>query len=78
MNLDLVLYIINRMRNSISSALIESPVCSEPSDKWLKRLRHDVSYPYFLCSKRSKFESEFDNDPAPGGTCTMFGQEVWL
>jgi hypothetical protein len=71
MNLDLVFYKISRMRNSISSALIESPVCSEPSDKWLKRLRCDVSDPYFLCSKRSKFEG----DPTPEGACTVFGQE---
>ncbi|TVU35485.1 hypothetical protein EJB05_17376 [Eragrostis curvula] len=74
MNLDLVLFKISRLRNPISSALIESPVCSEPSDKWLKRLRHDVSEPdpYFLCSKRSKF----GDDPARGGTCTVFGEDL--
>ncbi|GJN18037.1 hypothetical protein PR202_gb05154 [Eleusine coracana subsp. coracana] len=70
MNIDLVLYKIRRMRNPISSALIESPVCSEPSDKWLKRLWHDDSDPYFLCAKRSKL----GDDPASGGACTVFGQ----
>lgn len=72
MNIDLVLYKINRMRNPISSALIESPVCSEPSDKWLKRLRPDVSDRYFLSSKRSKFR----DDSAPGGACTVFRKEL--
>lgn len=72
MNIDLVLYKISRMRNPISSALIESPVCSEPSDKWLKRLGHDVSDPYFLSSKRSKV----GDDSTPGGACTVFGQEL--
>uniref|UniRef100_A0A0A9D2S9 Uncharacterized protein n=1 Tax=Arundo donax TaxID=35708 RepID=A0A0A9D2S9_ARUDO len=71
-NLDLILFQIGRMRNSISSALIESPVCSEPSGKWLKRLQHDISDPHFPCSKRSKV----GNGPPPGGTCTMFGRDI--
>ncbi|CAL4974676.1 unnamed protein product [Urochloa decumbens] len=72
MNLDLVLFQINRMRNPISSALIESPVCSEPSDRWLKRLQNDILDPRFPCSKRSKV----GDGPPPGGACTVFGQEL--
>ncbi|PVH38221.1 hypothetical protein PAHAL_5G201600 [Panicum hallii] len=72
MNLDLVLFQISRMRNPISSALIESPVCSEPSDRWLKRLQNDILDPHFPCSKRSKI----GDGPPPGGSCTIFGQEL--
>jgi hypothetical protein len=60
------------MRNPISSALIESPVCSEPSDRWLKRLQNDILDPHFPCSKRSKI----GDGPPPGGSCTIFGQEL--
>ncbi|CAO2204411.1 unnamed protein product [Urochloa humidicola] len=72
MNLDLVLFQISRMRNPISSALIESPVCSEPSDRWLKRLQNDILDPRLPCSKRSKV----GDGPPPGGSCTVFGQEL--
>ncbi|CAM0152347.1 unnamed protein product [Urochloa decumbens] len=72
MNLDLVLFQISRMRNPISSALIESPVCSEPSDRWLKRLQNDILDPRFPCSKRAKV----GDGPLPGGVCTVFGQEL--
>uniref|UniRef100_A0A0A9D0L4 Uncharacterized protein n=1 Tax=Arundo donax TaxID=35708 RepID=A0A0A9D0L4_ARUDO len=68
-NQDLILFQIGRMINPISSAPIESPVCSEPSDKWLKRLQHDISYPHFPCSKRSKV----GNGSPSGGTCTLLG-----
>lgn len=70
MNLDLVLFQISRMRNPISKALTESPVCSDPSDKWLKRLKCDVSDPHVPCSKRPKSRES----PTPGGTCTMYSQ----
>ncbi|CAO2165984.1 unnamed protein product [Urochloa humidicola] len=72
MNLDLVLSQISRMRNPISSALIDSPVCSEPSDRWLKRLQNDILDPRLPCSKRSKV----GDGPPPGGSCTVFGQEL--
>ncbi|XP_062218060.1 uncharacterized protein LOC133918280 [Phragmites australis] len=71
MNLDLV-FQIGRMGNPVSSALIESPACSEPSDKWLKRLRHNISDAHFLCSKRPKV----GDGPQPGETCTVFGREI--
>lgn len=70
MNLDLVLFQISRMRNPISKALTESPVCSDPSDKWLKRLKRDVSDPHVPCSKRPKS----GDSPTPGGACTMHSQ----
>ncbi|CAO1947910.1 unnamed protein product [Urochloa humidicola] len=72
MNLDLVLFQISRMRNPISSALIDSPVCLEPSDRWLKRLQNDILDPRLPCSKRSKV----GDGPPPGGSCTVFGQEL--
>lgn len=72
MNLDLVLFQMSRMRNPISSALIESPVCLEPSDKWLKRLQHDILDHHLPCSKRSKV----GHGLPPEGACTVFGQEV--
>ncbi|KAL6615820.1 hypothetical protein ACP70R_038090 [Stipagrostis hirtigluma subsp. patula] len=72
LNLDLVLFQISRMRNPISNALVVSPLCSEPSDKWLKRLQHDISDPHFPCSKRLKV----GNGPPPGGTCTVSGQKL--
>uniref|UniRef100_A0ACD5VGU0 Uncharacterized protein n=2 Tax=Avena sativa TaxID=4498 RepID=A0ACD5VGU0_AVESA len=70
MNLDLVLFQISRMRNPISKALTESPVCSDPSDKWLRRLKRDVSDPHVPCSKRPKS----GDSPTPGGACTMYRQ----
>lgn len=72
MNLDLVLFQISRMRNPISSALIESPVCLEPSDKWLKRLQHDILDPRLPCSKRSKVGDGLQHE----GACTVFGREL--
>lgn len=71
MNLDLVLFQISRMKNPISSALIESPVSTEPSDKWLKRLQHNILDLHLPCSKRSKV----GDGPPPEGTCTIYGQE---
>ena len=72
MNLDLVLFQMSRMTNPISSALIESAACLEPSDKWLKRLQHDILGHHLPCSKRSKV-----GDGLPlEGACTVFGQEV--
>jgi len=72
MNMDLVLFQMSRMTNPISSALIESAVCLEPSDKWLKRLQHDILDHHLPCSKRSMVG---DGLP-PEGACTVFGQEV--
>jgi hypothetical protein len=60
------------MRNLVSHALIESSVCLEPSDKWLKRMQHDILDHHLRCSKRSKVG---DGLP-PEGACTVFGQEV--
>jgi hypothetical protein len=60
------------MRNPISSALIESAVCLEPSDKWLKHLQQDILDHHLPCSKRSKVG---DGLP-PEGACTVFGQVV--
>ncbi|KAF8696056.1 hypothetical protein HU200_036944 [Digitaria exilis] len=72
MNLDLILFQISRMKNPISSTLIESPVCSEPSNKWLKRLQHDALDPHLPCSKRSKVGDGLK----PGLACAVFGQEL--
>ncbi|KQK09239.1 uncharacterized protein LOC100844984 [Brachypodium distachyon] len=70
MNLDLVLFQISRMRNPISKALTESPASSDPSDKWLKRLKCDISDSHVSCSKRLKI----GDGPATEGTCAMFGE----
>lgn len=70
MNLDLVLFQMSRMRNPISKAPTESPVCSDPNDKWLKRLKCDSSDPHVPCSKKPKT----GDIATPGGACAVFGQ----
>ncbi|KAL5226649.1 hypothetical protein ABZP36_014914 [Zizania latifolia] len=70
MNLDLVLFQMSRLRNPIPNALNESPVCTDPSDKWLKRLQHDTSDSHVPCPKKQKV----GDGPLTGGTCTVFGR----
>ncbi|KAG8055816.1 hypothetical protein GUJ93_ZPchr0001g30718 [Zizania palustris] len=70
MNLDLVLFQMSRLRNPTPDALNESPVCTDPSDKWLKRLQHDTSDSHVPYSKKQKV----GDGPLTGGTCTVFGR----
>ncbi|XP_006644560.1 uncharacterized protein LOC102719812 [Oryza brachyantha] len=70
MNLDLVLFQISRLRNPIPNALNESPVCPDPSEKWLKRLQHDTSDSHAPRSKKPKV----GDGPLEGGTATLFSQ----
>jgi len=53
-NLDLILSQMSRMRNQISSGIIQPPIGAEPSDRWLKRLQLDISDPDMPGSKRPK------------------------
>ena len=53
-NLDLILSQMSRMRNQISSGIIQPPIGAEPSDRWLKRLPLDISDPDMPGSKRPK------------------------
>ncbi|CAD6332936.1 unnamed protein product [Miscanthus lutarioriparius] len=53
-NLDLLLSQMSRMRNQISSGIIQPPIGAEPSDRWLKRLQLDISDPDMPGSKRPK------------------------
>ncbi|KAL6848982.1 hypothetical protein ACP4OV_021565 [Aristida adscensionis] len=54
-NLDLMLFQMGRMRNRISSGMVQSQVVAKPTDRWLKRLRLDIPVPEIPNSKRSKF-----------------------
>ncbi|WVZ99532.1 hypothetical protein U9M48_044811 [Paspalum notatum var. saurae] len=51
-NLDLILSQMTRMRNQISSGIVQAPISAKPTDRWLKRLQHDVSDPDIPGSKR--------------------------
>ena len=53
-NLDLILSQMSRMRNQISSGIVQPPIGAEPSDRWLKRLQLDISDPDIPGSKRPK------------------------
>ncbi|KAL6609531.1 hypothetical protein ACP70R_039500 [Stipagrostis hirtigluma subsp. patula] len=53
MNLDFILFQMSRMRNPVSSVVIQAPVGAEPSDRFLKCVQLDISDPEVPSSKRS-------------------------
>ncbi|RLN30622.1 uncharacterized protein C2845_PM05G28980 [Panicum miliaceum] len=71
-NLDLILSQMSRMRNQISSGIVQPPIGAEPSDRWLKRLQLDVSDPDILGSKRPKI----GDSPPLGQTNCLFGMAL--
>lgn len=58
---------LRRVRNQVPNDAIRLLPCTEPTDRWLKRLRHDVADPLVPSSKRPKIR---DCHPA-GGTSRM-------
>ncbi|CAN6336885.1 unnamed protein product [Urochloa humidicola] len=67
-NLDLILSQMSRMRNQISSGMVQPPIGAEPSDRWLKRLQLDISDPDITGSKRPKI----GDSPPLGQTKCLF------
>ncbi|RCV16656.1 hypothetical protein SETIT_3G155700v2 [Setaria italica] len=67
-NLDLILSQMSRMRNQISSGMVQPPIGAEPSDRWLKRLQLDISDPDIPGSKRPKI----GDSPPLGETKCLF------
>lgn len=62
---------MSRMRNQISSGMVQPQIGAEPSDRWLKRLQLDISDD-IPGSKRPK-----SGDSAPlGQTKCLFGMEL--
>ncbi|PUZ64890.1 hypothetical protein GQ55_3G179200 [Panicum hallii var. hallii] len=71
-NLDLILSQMSRMRNQISSGIVQPPIGAEPSDRWLKRLQLDISDPDIPGSKRPKI----GDSPPLGQTNCLFGMAL--
>jgi len=71
-NLDLILSQMSRMRNQISSGIVQPPIGAEPSDRWLKRLQLDISDPDIPGSKRPKI----GDSPPLGQTNFLFGMAL--
>ncbi|XP_062180346.1 uncharacterized protein LOC133884803 [Phragmites australis] len=71
-NLDLILFQMGRMRNRISSNIVQPAVGAEPSDQWLKRLQLNTSDPELPSSKRSKL----GDSPPPGEASCLFGMAL--
>ncbi|OEL30751.1 hypothetical protein BAE44_0008235 [Dichanthelium oligosanthes] len=65
-NLDLILSQMSRMRNQVSSGIVQQPIGAEPSDRWLKRLH--ISDPDIPFSKRQKI----GDSPPLGQTNCLF------
>ncbi|XP_062232070.1 uncharacterized protein LOC133929361 [Phragmites australis] len=71
-NLDLIPFQTGRVRNRISSGIVQTQVSTQPSDRWLKRLQINISDPEIPCSKRSKVG---DSLPLREATC-LFGMTL--